>query len=265
MATQLAVGNSGVVLGDCSDEGVPDLEWLDRELSSNVAVKVVTLTNPGNPTGVNLERDVLQRVVDLCKQHGKWLVLDCTYEHFQHNRKDTSTFECFEDPHVIQIFSFSKGFALAGYRCGYIVASKESDHLYQQMRKVQDTIPICPSRFSQHAALGALDAGRPWVADKIKTLETGREAILQALSPLEQVMGGTGAMYVMGKLPAKHSDDEAVARSFVKDYGVAVIPGTFCGFPGWIRVCYSNLNPELCVKAADRLSLGIQQLCETTD
>jgi aspartate/methionine/tyrosine aminotransferase len=262
MATQLAVGDAGVKLGECNYEGVPDLGWLETELSSNPSIKAVTLTNPGNPTGVNLEREVLQRLVDLCKLHNKWLILDCTYEHFQHNRDDATKFSCFEDPHVIHIFSFSKGFALAGYRCGYVVVSKESNEMYEQMRKVQDTIPICTSRFSQHAALGALSAGRGWVNAKVETLSAGRAAIVDALSPLEQVMGGSGAMYVMGKLPTQNNNDQEVARSLVKDYGVAVIPGTFCGSPGWIRVCYSNLAPEQCVEAAGRLAIGIKDLCQ---
>jgi aspartate/methionine/tyrosine aminotransferase len=67
--------------------------------------------------------------------------------------------------------------------------------------QVQDTIPICTTRISQVAALGALSAGRSWVIDKVATLEIGRRAILSALEPLERVIGGSGAMYVMGKLP----------------------------------------------------------------
>lgn len=260
MATQLAVGNAGVVLGECSSQGVPDLSWLEQELELNLSIRAVTLTNPGNPTGVSLDADVLQRVTDLCGQHNKWLILDCTYEHFEHSSLDNALFPCPPDPHVIHIFSFSKGFALAGYRCGYVVVAKEAGELYQQMRKVQDTIPICPSRFSQYAAMGALNAGRHWVTDKVKTLTAGRDAILEALSPLEQVMGGSGAMYVMGKLPDHDNDDQAVARSLVQSYGVAVIPGSYCGFPGWIRVCYSNLPPDQCVKAAVRLADGIRSL-----
>ena len=69
------------------------------------------------------------------------------------------------------------------------------------MPQVQDTIPICTSRISQLAALGALSAGRSWVHEKVKTLDAGREAIIDALSPLEMTIGGTGAMYVMAKLP----------------------------------------------------------------
>jgi aspartate/methionine/tyrosine aminotransferase len=65
----------------------------------------------------------------------------------------------------------------------------------------------------------------------VSTLDVGRQAILEAISPMACIMGGTGAMYVMGKLPDKMNDQEA-ARKLVKEYGVAVIPGSFCGFPG---------------------------------
>ena len=165
---------------------------------------------------------------------------------------------CFDDAHVLHIFSFSKAYALAGYRCGYIAISKQAD-LYDHMMKVQDTIPICPSRVSQHAALGSMQAGKEWVRDKIESLETGREAILDAMSSLDQVMGGSGAMYVMGKLPSG-TDDQEFTRKLVRDFGVACIPGSFFGFPGWIRVCYSNLPPEKCKEAAGRLKAGLQSL-----
>jgi aspartate/methionine/tyrosine aminotransferase len=158
---------------------------------------------------------------------------------------------------------------LAGYRCGYVAVSKQSGGLFAEMLKVQDTIPIAPSRISQVAAAGALEAGPAWVREKVATLDTGRQAILEALSPLP-IMGGSGAMYVMAKLPAGSStsttpvDDVQIAREFVRDYGVAVIPGTFCGVPGWIRVCYANLPPEKCLEAAARLKAGIQALTDNS-
>jgi aspartate/methionine/tyrosine aminotransferase len=77
---------------------------------------------------------------------------------------------------------------------------------------VQDTIPICPARISQVAALGALKAGRLWVSEKVATLNAGRAFILEAMAPLKVIMGGTGAMYVMGKLP-NGMDDQVRAPS----------------------------------------------------
>jgi aspartate/methionine/tyrosine aminotransferase len=175
---------------------------------------------------------------------------------------------------------------MAGYRCGYLVVHQDApggnneqkgsnpnidtnSNVFEQMLKVQDTIPIGPARIAQVAALAAMQEetpgqGKAWVHDKFQTLQPGRKAICQALQSMKSetpLMGGTGAMYVMAKLPYSIPNDKAFAEQLVKDFGVAVIPGSFCGFPGWIRVCYSNLPPEKCLQAAERLKKGIQELC----
>jgi aspartate/methionine/tyrosine aminotransferase len=257
MALQMTIGDDNVAVGPSSSQGIPDLDWLEAQFdkeSSNI--RMVTLVNPGNPTGVTLSRAVLQRAVDLCAKHNCWLILDCTYEYFVYDNKHV----CFPEPHVIHIFSFSKAYSLAGFRCGYLSVHKEAPmDVFKQMVKVQDTIPIGPARMSQVAALGAMDAGKGFVLEQIETLQVGKEAILKALEPLE-VMGGSGAMYVMAKLPEGKSDDMAFSRSLVEHFGLAIIPGTFCGFPGWIRVCYANLPSQKCIQAAERLRSGIQEL-----
>lgn len=107
--------------------------------------------------------------------------------------------------------------------------------------------------------MGALSAGRKWVANKVSTLSQSREAIVKALEPLE-IIGGNGAMYLMAKLPDGIEDDVKVGEMLVEKYGIAIIPGSFCGYPGWIRVCYSNLKPTDCLIAADRLSEGISDI-----
>lgn len=256
MAIQMTLPESGLLVGPSSDDGLPDLKWLEKKLRADESIRAVTIVNPGNPTGTLLERAFLQKAANLCEKYNAWLILDCTYEYFVKN----SDFDgCLDAPHVLHIFSFSKAYALAGYRCGYVTVPKKAGDLYDQMMKVQDTILICPPRISQIAALGSMSAGKDWVREKIDTLETGRKAILDALGSLEQVMGGSGAMYAMGKLP-EGTDDQEFNQKLVKDYGVACIPGSFCGFPGWIRVCYSNLPPEKCVEAAERLRAGLDSL-----
>eukprot|EP00585_Thalassiosira_rotula_P008241 CAMPEP_0196147256 /NCGR_PEP_ID=MMETSP0910-20130528/24937_1 /TAXON_ID=49265 /ORGANISM="Thalassiosira rotula, Strain GSO102" /LENGTH=466 /DNA_ID=CAMNT_0041409627 /DNA_START=192 /DNA_END=1589 /DNA_ORIENTATION=+ len=250
----------GLLVGPTT-KGVPDLEWLKSQLDENKysdsetatsgnAIRMVTLVNPGNPTGVSLPREFLEEITQLTKEYGVWLVMDNTYEHFDveeknklSNTNDNSTpdFPCFDEEHVINIFSFSKGYAMAGFRVGYVALSSKTSNdnvegrgtrAYEQMLKVQDTIAICTSRISQMAALGALRAGREWVHEQVRTLDTGRKAILGAMSSLEDVIGGNGAMYVMGKLPEGVNDQE-FASSLVEHYGVAVIPGSFCGLSGW--------------------------------
>lgn len=241
MAVQSVRGDGGLLVGP-TVRGVPDLGWLRARLEEhdcrgasggrggNVgnAIRMVTLVNPGNPTGVALPYAFLEEMMRLTKEFGVWLVVDNTYEHFDvegrnrlpdrsggdYDRDDNSRpdFPCFDEEHVINIFSFSKGYAMAGFRVGYVALSSKGGNnnagndgrgtmAYKEMLKVQDTIAICTSRISQMAALGAMRSGRTWVYERVKTLDVGRAAILDAMSSLEDVVGGNGAMYVMGKLP----------------------------------------------------------------
>ena len=111
MALQMTLPESSMVVGPSYDDGTPDVTWLQETLSNDPSIKVVTIVNPGNPTGTHLSPQLLQKAVDLCEQYNAWLVLDCTYEYFVPN----SEFDgCFPNPHVLHIFSFSKAYALAG-------------------------------------------------------------------------------------------------------------------------------------------------------
>jgi aspartate/methionine/tyrosine aminotransferase len=239
-----------------SHDGIPDVDWLEQQLQADPSIHVVTLTNPCNPTGTFYDRKLLQRVVDLTRQYNCFLILDCTYEYFVHDSDELIA--CFPDPHVLHIFSLSKSHGLAGYRCGYLAIPKDSTIL-EQMAKVQDCIPIGASRIAQVAGLAAVKEGREWVDAQIATLDTSRRAVMDALSAnCGAVIGGSGSMYLMGELWTEN--DEEVARRLVREFGIAVIPGSYCGEPGWIRVCYSNLPPEKCILAAERLRRGLEAL-----
>lgn len=273
MAVQMIRGNEALVIGTMDENGYPNLEWLRKQLEQkNNMIKMVTIVNPGNPSGVSMPTNYLRNAVDLCKEFHVWLILDCTYEHFDHtginsfkiNGSSELGFYCFDDDNVVNIFSFSKGYSLAGYRVGALTLNTSTivgKDTYRQMLKVQDTIPICNSKLSQLAAMGALSIGRQWVHDKVKTLSPGRDFIIDALRQLDCYIGGTGAMYIMAKLPDGF-DDMVFAETLIEKYGIAVIPGKFVGSPGWIRVCYSNLPPEDCKIAAQRLKRGIVDICD---
>ena len=73
-------------------------------------------------------------------------------------------------------------------------------------------------------------------------------------------------MYYMAQLPndVNIANDIDVAERLIQQYGIAVIPGTFCGAPGWIRICYANLPPDQCTIAAQRLQHGLQSMFGTT-
>lgn len=238
----------------------PDADWLEKILSETKPVpKLVTVVNPGNPSGTYIPEPLLKRISDLCRAAGCWLLVDNTYEYFMYDgRKHT----CIEGDHIVNIFSFSKAYGMMGWRVGYIAYPSEVEGLGTQLLKVQDNIPICASIISQHLALYSLEVGPEWVTERVKDLVKNREIVVDALSPLGEgaVQGGEGAIYLWAKLPDQYVDDFKVVQWLAHKHGVAVIPGGACGCPGHLRISFGGLKEDDTKAAAERLRRGLEEL-----
>ncbi|XP_057873538.1 aromatic aminotransferase ISS1 isoform X2 [Cryptomeria japonica] len=255
-------GITNIITGPCNIETLqPDADWLEERLSrkGNESVpKLVTIVNPGNPSGSYVPDPLLQRISELCKNAGSWLVVDNTYEYFMY---DGLKHTCVEGPHVVNVFSFSKAYGMMGWRVGYIAYPSEVEGLGAQLLKVQDNIPICASIIGQKLALYSLEAGPEWVRERVQNLIKNREILLDALSPLgsSAIKGGQGAIYLWAKLP-NNSDDYEVVRWLVERHGVLVVPGSASGGHGYIRVSFGGLVEDVCKVAAARLKQGLEEL-----
>lgn len=254
-------GVTDILVGPCSSMTLhPDADWLEKTLlETKPTPKLVSVVNPGNPSGTYVPEPLLKRISDLCEAAGSWLVVDNTYEYFMYDGRKHC---CVEGNHVVNLFSFSKAYGMMGWRVGYIAYPSEVEGFAAQLLKVQDNIPICASIISQHLALYSLQTGPEWVTERVKDLVRNREIILEALSPLgeDAVKGGEGAIYLWARLPEKHLDDLAVVRWLAQRHGVVVIPGGACGCPGHLRISFGGLVEDDCKAAADRLRKGLEEL-----
>ncbi|GER40136.1 aspartate aminotransferase [Striga asiatica] len=238
----------------------PDADWLEKTLlETEPTPKLVTVVNPGNPSGTFIPESLLQRISDICKNAGCWLIVDNTYEYFMY---DGRKHVCLEDNHIVNIFSFSKAYGMMGWRVGYIAFPTKVEGLAAQLLKVQDNIPICASIISQRLALHSLQLGPEWVRSQVKELVKNRELVLDALSPLGEnaVKGGEGAIYLWARLPEKYEDDFEVVRWLAKKHGIVLIPGCSSGCKGFVRISFGGLVEEECRVASQRLKKGLQQL-----
>lgn len=238
----------------------PDADWLKQTLmETNPKPKLVSVVNPGNPSGTYIPEPLLKRISNLCKVAGSWLVVDNTYEYFMY---DGLKHTCIEGDHILNVFSFSKAYGMMGWRVGYIAYPTEVQGLGAQLLKAQDNIPICAPIISQRLALYSLEAGPEWVTEKVKNLVNNREVLKEALSPLgkDAVKGGEGAIYLWAKLPEKFADDFEVVRWIARRHKVVVIPGSASGGPGYIRISFGGLKEEDCRAAAVRLRQGLEEL-----
>ncbi|XP_040370562.1 aromatic aminotransferase ISS1 isoform X3 [Rosa chinensis] len=235
-------------------------DWLEKTLSETKPTpKLVTVVNPGNPSGTYIPEPLLKRISDICREAGSWLVVDNTYEYFMY---DDLKHSCVEGNHIVNIFSFSKAYGMMGWRVGYIAYPSEVEGFGTQLLKVQDNIPICASILSQHLALCSLEMGPEWVVERVKGLVKNREIVLEALSPLgkQSVKGGEGAIYLWAKLPDKYVNDSEIVHWLAHRHGVVVIPGSACGCPGNLRISFGGLLEDDCKAAAERLRRGLEEL-----
>ena len=234
MALQMT--GSEIVTPASTPDLQPDLAALEAEIAARAAdgrrpIRMLTLVNPGNPTGVMIPQATVEAASALCAAHGIWLVMDNTYEHFAYDGRPPHA--CVEGDHVINVFSFSKACGMMGWRVGYLAFPPA---LVGELFKAQDTIVICPTVVSQRAALGALEAGggSAWVAEKVAALAEQKALVLDALAPLGDaaVGGGSGAIYLFCKLPDAYADDVAVVRWLTEAHGVCLILAR--GMPGHV-------------------------------
>ncbi len=120
--------------------------------------KAIVLVSPSNPAGRILREDTLRRTADLAAQHGVLIILDDPYSHFTYENK-ASFFNLASVPeykdNLVYLFTFSKAFAMSGWRVGYMVAPET---IRNEIAKVHDLTMICTPRISQVAALAALSA-----------------------------------------------------------------------------------------------------------
>lgn len=263
MAIQMTGGADTVLLGPVDTNFFPDVDWLEQQLSERSDIRMVTVVNPCNPTGVMLPAALLERLKKACGDRGVWLVVDNTYEHFSYEAEGHPEHRCVGGDHVINVFSFSKAYGMMGWRVGYLA---HPPRMKDELMKAQDTIAICPTVVSQKAALAAhTGGGRAWVSEHVKALSANRAILVGAVSNAlgeGHVSGGSGAIYLMVRLPPSCQDDIKVVEWLSNAHKVCAIPGSACGAPGMLRLCYANLPAEKLLEAAQRLEAGLRELAD---
>lgn len=225
--------------------------------------RAVVTVSPNNPTGAVYSETALRAVNALCRDRGVYHICDEAYEYFTYD--DARHFSPGSidgaEHHTISLYSLSKSYGFASWRIGYMVIP---DHLYVAVKKIQDTILICPPVVSQYAAMGALRRGAAYCRAKLGAIAEVREIALESLaqvSDLCTVPGTQGAFYFLLRVHAQRDPMELTER-LVAEHGVAVIPGTTFGVNEGcsLRMSYGSLQKETAAEGVGRLVKGLRAL-----
>jgi aspartate/methionine/tyrosine aminotransferase len=225
--------------------------------------RAVVTISPNNPTGVVYSENTLRQVNKICRERGIYHISDEAYEYFTYNGVKHISPGAFvgSNQYTISLFSLSKAYGFASWRIGYMIIPQ---HLLNAVKKVQDTILICPPVVSQYAALGALQAKDDYLKDHIATIAQVREIVINAIKSLQDlctITPANGAFYFFIKVHTKINDLELV-KKLIQEYKIAVIPGTTFGMEDgcYLRVAYGALQADTAKAGIERLVKGLQTI-----
>lgn len=216
--------------------------------------RAVILCNPGNPTGtVYYEADV-RALCALALERDFVIISDETYDFMVYDAAGNPAPMPFSPAslpemrdHVICINSFSKKYALTGWRVGYVAADK---CWMDELLKVHDAAAICAPTVSQYAALAALTGPQDCVDAMRSALCLRRAQTCAALDGMAEhfsYVAPRGAFYVMARYRFSHAPSPEVARRILEEARVITIPGGSFGpeGEGHLRLSFGGEQEEL--------------------
>jgi aspartate aminotransferase len=237
-AAATALGETPVAVPH--EDGRSLFEPAALEASITPRTRALVLSSPANPTGATLTSGQARELVELCREHGLRLVCDEAYEAFRF-APDTDHLPAHWDPDletVVQVRSFSKTYALCGWRIGYVAADAT---LIRRLTAWQSALLNPPNSIAQQALISA-----PAVSPSFFQ-EAGRR-VRNRLDELVAVLAGAGlgtelpqgGFYVWADVRSRltasgHSNTADWCADLARRHGVGLWPGEDFLAPGWVR------------------------------
>ena len=179
------------------------------------------VASPGNPSGTMLDRAALAALMDHCAARDIAFISDEIYHGLHYGPRATSALEISDRAYVIN--SFSKYFAMTGWRVGWMVVPE--DHIRTVERLAQNMF-ICAPHVGQVAALAALDCADEAEANRVvygKNRDLLRAGLLAA--GFTRIAPPDGAFYLYADVSDLTTDSRGFAAEILDRAGVAVTPG----------------------------------------
>ena len=205
--------------------------------------QAIVLVSPSNPTGKIFSESELIRVGEIAKRHNILIIIDDPYSAFLYDNRDKyfnlASVEAFKE-HIVYLHSFSKSYAMSGWRLGYMIMPAELKH---EALKVHDATMICAPRISQLAGIAELSIPSDHKQEFETILNSRRELICQRLDNVPHVFANQkpeGAYYVFPKIIAAHTNSKEFAIDLLNNARVTVTPGSAFGPSGehHVRMAY---------------------------
>jgi aspartate aminotransferase/aminotransferase len=213
---------------------LPDLDRLAAQIGPRT--KAILINSPSNPTGAVFPAETVQGIMRLAEQHDLWVIADEVYEKIVFDGEHVSPARFDQDGRVIRVFSFSKTYAMTGWRVGYVVTPPPVTEI---VNKLQEPFISCACSVSQKAAEAAVLGPQDCVEEMRRAYHRRRDMVMEILQRDGMfTYVPRGAFYAMVDISRATDDTYGFARHLLLERKVAVAPGEAFGPSGrgFIRV-----------------------------
>ena len=235
-----------------------DVDELREKVSEKT--KLIIINSPNNPTGSVLTKKELEAIRDFVLENDLLVLSDEVYEKIIYDGVKHYSIGSFSDmkEHTITVNSFSKTYAMTGWRLGYAIARSD---IIEQMSRLNLHINTCASSIAQRAGIAALKGPQDCVARMVKEYERRRDYLVKSLNEIDgfSCLKPEGAFYVFPNVSGLNMTSFDCSMFLLNNARVATTPGNTFGNlgEGYIRLSYANSLDNL-RKAITR----IQRACQ---
>jgi len=229
---------------------------LDRLFAAvGPATRAIFINSPANPTGWMATEDELRAIIRFARSKEIWVIADEVYNRFVYERQRAPSFyDVMEgDDRLLFVNTFSKNWAMTGWRIGWISAPPELGQVIENLIQYSTS---GVAAFMQRAAIAALRDGEGFVTEQVARATASRQIICDALAGSNRVRFAPpdGAFYLLFSVDGE-PDTRSLALRLCDEAGIAMAPGTAFGPGGepYLRICFAR-KPEDMAEAARRLT-----------
>jgi aspartate aminotransferase len=248
---------------DRSGGYLPRVDEIER--LTTASTKAIFVNTPGNPTGAVFPEATMRALAELAAERGVWLISDEVYDELvlDDELRHMSAAALVPDAPVVSVYSFSKVYAMTGWRIGYCAAPPQ---LAATLRKLQEPQVSCPSAISQKAAEAALRGPHDEIEAMRLAYRRRRDRAVAVAAELGlDVFRTQGTFYMLVNVTASGLSARDFTMRLLDDLRVAVAPGEVFGpgGDGFVRISLAR-EPDEIAEGMTRIARAIETFAART-
>ena len=250
------LGGKPIIIDTFKEIFEPDLNSIQEAITDRT--KVIVVNSPNNPSGYIYKDSFLKELAEMAKANSIVIFDDEAYSSLTYGKDFNSITKYCRIEDVVIINSFSKQFAMTGWRVGYVVAN---ENLINTVVKFQQNIAVCVATPNQYAAIEAMNNADLYAMEIKDVFIKRREVLINELDKIPQLkyQAPQGTFYAFIDISDTGMDSKTFCFDLLEKEHVAVIPGIAFGeaFDNYIRLAFT-LNEDRIIVGLNRINHFLQ-------